>query len=161
MPVTEEDVDLSVFKMRVWCAGPEGLPSAVDLHVEESPVHVGDVPSSTRKVVYPVRSWCLARTVRRWSPLPRLLRRLWPANGRDRGSGSRQKCRFSSQPQSSLVRASVHSHLGPRVPSNSEHGGPIDALALSVSLVDGLAASASTTFWAAVDASFSDACWTS
>jgi hypothetical protein len=35
---TNEGVDLSVFKMRVWCADPEGLPSIIDLHVEEPPV---------------------------------------------------------------------------------------------------------------------------
>lgn len=60
--------------MRVWCADPEGLPSIVDLHVEEPPVHVGDVLSFPRTVVTLFRSWCLTRNGRRWSPIPHLCR---------------------------------------------------------------------------------------
>jgi hypothetical protein len=100
------------------------------------------VPSSPRTVVYPV-SILVSHPDRSSMEPPPPPSPPYPGSrddGRDHGTGSKQKRRFSSQSQSSSVRASVLSRLGPRVHSNSDFGRPVDALALPVSPDDGLAA---------------------
>jgi hypothetical protein len=46
--------DMSAFKLSVWCHNPGDLLSLLDLHVKEPPVQMGDEPSPSRTVVYPV-----------------------------------------------------------------------------------------------------------
>jgi hypothetical protein len=41
-PDSDGDFDLPMFKLCVWCDDLEGLPSSLDLHVQEPLVHVGD-----------------------------------------------------------------------------------------------------------------------
>lgn len=53
-PDSDGDFDLSMFKLCAWCDDLEGLPSSLDLHVQEPPVHVGDESSFPRMMVYPV-----------------------------------------------------------------------------------------------------------
>jgi hypothetical protein len=126
---TKDGGDLSVFKLRVWCADPGGLPSIIDLHVEESSVLEGDVPSSPRTVIYHV-SIMVSHSDRSSMVPPTPPSPSFPGgrdDGRDRDSGSRQKRRFSCRPQSSSVRASVLSCLGPRVHSSRDNGGGRDS----------------------------------
>jgi hypothetical protein len=54
LPIPEDVFDLSSFWLRVWCDDPDNLPSSLDLHVEEPPVHVDVGPTSPHTVTYPV-----------------------------------------------------------------------------------------------------------
>jgi hypothetical protein len=111
--VPEDIFDLSSFWLRVWCDDPDNLPSSLDLHVEEPPVHVGVGPTPPRTVTYPI----LILVSR-----PRSSSEVFPppppspppsdSQDEDRGrdSGGQQKRRFTSQP--SVDRPSVHARLG-------------------------------------------------
>jgi hypothetical protein len=105
----EEVVDLSSFRLRVWCDDPDNLPSSLDLHVEEPPVDVG--PSYARTVTYP-------RTEQFPPPPPPPSPPTSDRQDEDRSSnsGNQQRRRLNSQP--SAGRPSVLARLGPRVQVN-------------------------------------------
>jgi hypothetical protein len=109
----EEVVDLSSFRLRVWCDDPDNLPSSLDLHVEEPPVDVG--PSYPRTVTYPI-SILVSRPGSSPEQFPPPPPPPSPPTSdrqdedRSSNSGNRQRRRFNSQP--SAGRPSVLARLG-------------------------------------------------
>jgi hypothetical protein len=118
-----EVVDLSSFRLRVWCDDPDNLPSSLDLHVEEPPVDVG--PSYPRTMTYPI-SILVSRpgsSPEQFPPPPPPPSP--PASDRqdeDRSSNSENQRRRRLNSQPSTGRPSVLARLGPRVQVNPAAG---------------------------------------
>jgi hypothetical protein len=149
--------DLSAFKLSVWCHNPGDLPSLLDLHVKEPPVQMGDEPSPSRTVVYPV-SILVSRPGSSPEVLPPPHFSPPSPDSRneesDQDSKSQQKHRFNSQSSSDC--APVHTCLGSRVHLSSAASRPVNDPVLPADAVNALVAPAnpSVSSLMAVDASF-------
>lgn len=129
-PESVEGIDMSVLKLRAWSFNPDCLPAVLDLHVQEPLVEGEDGAIFPRSLVYPI----IVKVTRSG---------VWPEGSlpppppsppgdvdEDHDQDHQRRRLLQHGPSASSFRTSVHSRLGPRAPSSSVAGGPVDAAIL-------------------------------